>query len=80
MSYPIEFHSVAVKPEPTPHSNDYLIINSCEGYSLVKGDFDPQGCFIHFWGWVAGEIQFYSPGDYDSWAILPNSLKIKAGS
>ncbi|AEF45825.1 hypothetical protein SerAS12_2705 [Serratia sp. AS12] len=60
-------------------SNDYVIINECEGYSLVKAVFDKDGEFTCFIGWVGGDTQTYSPQDYSVWALLPSSANVISG-
>lgn len=74
--YELNFKTKNSTPVFNNQSNQFLIVNKCEGYILVQGVFSEQGAFLCFDGWVAGEIQSYYPKDYELWAKLPNSIEI----
>lgn len=78
--FSLQFKQAISIPDKNEESNDYLLVSSCEGYSLAKGVFDQEGAFLYFCGWIAGEMKFYSPEDYDFWSILPTSATLKVNS
>lgn len=79
ISVDLQFKLAKEKPKSGPvNSNDYIIYNRCEGYSLGRAVFDDSGCFLYFSVSCAGEIVPYLPEYYDLWAHLPNSLKLGA--
>ncbi|CAK8739307.1 hypothetical protein SODG_002913 [Sodalis praecaptivus] len=59
--YELKFQSKNIEPQYNMISCDFIIINKCEGYSLVKAVFDETNQFLYFVGWVAGELQPYYP-------------------
>ncbi|EIW8654253.1 hypothetical protein K1S64_18555 [Klebsiella pneumoniae] len=81
-NYFINFKSNQVSsiPNKNNESNDYLLFSSCEGYFTAKGVFDEDGNFLYFCGWVAGEIKFFSPEDYDLWILLPSSSTLQVSN
>ncbi len=62
--------------DPT-NSNDYLIYNRCEGYSLGRAVFDEHGSFLCFSVSCAGGIVPYTPEHYDLWAQMPGRIKLE---
>lgn len=73
----LKFQSKNIEPQYNKSSLDFIIINECEGYSLVKAVFDEKSRFLYFVGWVAGELQTYYPSDYEVWAMLPNLVECR---
>ncbi|MEN3257511.1 hypothetical protein AAH678_01555 [Sodalis endosymbiont of Spalangia cameroni] len=73
----IKFQSKNIEPQYDKSPLDFIIINKCEGYSLVKAVFDETNQFLYFVGWVAGELQPYYPSEYEVWAMLPNSVEYR---
>lgn len=74
----LNFHQSSINPACEYAQNKFLIINQCEGYSLVSGIYDESGEFGYFLGMVAGEPVPYHPEDYSFWARLPNSQFLAA--
>ncbi|EPP0722429.1 hypothetical protein AAGK81_09430 [Klebsiella pneumoniae] len=78
--FTFQFNQTTSIPDKNEESNDYLLVNNCEGYSLVKGVFDQEGAFLYFCGWIAGEMKFFSPEDYDFWSLLPASTTLQVSN
>lgn len=79
VSVDLQFKLAKENPKPSPiNSNDYIIYNRCEGYSLGRAVFDDNGRFLCFSVSCAGEIVPYLPEYYDLWAQLPNSFNLEA--
>ena len=66
--FQLKFHSSEETPDPHLHYEDFIIVNQCDGYKVVKALF-LDDVFSHFYDFDRD----YDTKDYTDWAVLPSS-------